>query len=306
MIDRSFLISGPAKIAAGGADLYTQGDIEVAPAKNMRDINSALHGPLDQSVIGASVAINFTPMSVWSAAWRAVLFPAAFLAPAHIGARAFGNADNAVAIDSVDGQRYTFHNAQLTQMPELFLGVSDELYGQATFTALRKNNAAMEDADSLFTIGAAAWDGGSFPAPSAQAKCTAAFGGVTGMTAMHALNGWRIQHELDLGPVEWDGETVDFKLRNYRAIARGIAIEPSAAQILGNLGVQGSAAGHRLSAAAQDLSITGTGYAATLKKANLTEGGFMFGVDPLRNGEIAFATTLSLAGGAAEPRLALA
>ena len=306
MIDRSFLISGPAKITVGGTVLYTQGDIEVAPAKNLRDINSSLHGPLDKSVLGASVAINFTPMSVWAAAWRTVLFPAAFLAPAFMGARLFGNADQAVVIDSVDGQSYTFHNARLTQMPEIFCGISEELFGGATITALRKNNSVMGDADSLMTIGASAWDGTDFPTPFDQSKTTAAFGAVSGMTAMNALNGWRVQHEIDLGPVEWDGETIDFKVRNYRAIARGIAVQPTAAQILSALAVQGVAAGSRLSATANDLAITGTNFAVTLKKANVTDAGFVFGVDPLRNGEIAFATTLGFTAGAADPRLVLA
>jgi len=306
MIDRSFLISGPAKITIGGTDLYTEGDIEVTPAKNLRDINSSLHGAMDQAVLGALVAINFTPMSVWTAGWRAALFPAAFLAPAQMGARVFGNADTAVVIDSVDGQRYTFHNARVTQMPDIFCGVSQGLFGSATITALRKNNSAMGDADSLMTIGTAVWDGTTFPTPFDQPKTVAAFGSVAGMTAMHARDGWRVQHELDLAPLEWDGETVDFVVRGYRSIARGVPIEPTANQILSALALQGVAAGSRLSATANDLAITGTGFAVTLKKANVTEGGFAFGIEPLRNGEIAFATTLGFTAGAADARLVLA
>lgn len=290
-MDRSFLIGGPGKITHGSTVIYSQGDIVVDPALDMRAVNSSLHGEYDSAIIGAAMAINFTPLSMWNAAYRGVLFPSALIAPPHMGARLMGNTDTPTTIDSADdGKRYTFFNTGITQMPEIFAGVGSELYGAATLTALRKNNTVMGDADSLMTITATTWDGSDFPAATFdQAKSTAAFGSVTGMTAMNAQEGWRLQHELNLSPVVWDGETIDFKLRGYRAIARGIPVQPTAEQILGQLQLQAINAGTRMSANANDLAITATGFGATVKSAAITEASYLFGAEPLRNGEIAFA-----------------
>ena len=302
----SYLIAGPCTITDNSQVIYTEGDVVINVAIEERDINTSAHGNIDQLVLGAMAEISCTPVGVWTLGMRGVLFPSKFIAPTAVGGRVF-NGDNAVVINSATS-KVTFPRCQLTQMPELNLGLKGNLFGEAKWTALRKDNTAMVTANSLYThaAGDAAFD--DFPTLFDQVACTAAWGAVTGFTAMTAKEGWVLQHELDLAPIDVQGEIKDYRIKGYRAFARGLALEPTLVQRLDSLGVQGTgyAQGRRRSASAADLVISGTGLSVTAKAADLKSAPFTFGNETLRNGDLGFQTQLGFTSGAADARLVLA
>jgi hypothetical protein len=93
---------------------------------------------------------------------------------------------------------------------------------------------------------------------------------------------------------------VAFKFMGLKVMAKCAPQGPTAAQIATAMKIQGSGAGagHLIGGTiGEDLVITGSGVSVTLKSPGIKSAGFVFGGQPLRNGEIAFVSTIDIANG---------
>jgi len=91
--------------------------------------------------------------------------------------------------------------------------------------------------------------------------CTAAWGAVTGFTAMFAEEGFQLSHELKLDEVKQGNVTVDHKVNGYRGMVDFLPQQPTTTQLLTALKLQGSGGGIgiRRSSNKADLVVAGSG-----------------------------------------------
>ncbi len=298
-IQRSALVKGPCKIVRGAQTMFSKGDVEIKLIHDEVDVSSSAHGrAIDAVRTSRRVEVTFTPVSDWS--YRTTLFP--YLNPT-IGDRIFGDADTALVITGKNASTdnvFTVLASAVTQMPNLFLGVTDTLFGPVTFTGVVGNNMDFDDDDSLFTVGDASYTDTTFdPANLAQQRYTAAWGAVAGFTSIYAQSGFTVESQLQLEDVKVDGALMDMSIVGVNFSARCTPVGPSIDQIhtQSRVGGTGNDLGQRLSTNAADLVITGTGVTATLEQAALVSSGYVFGDAPLRNGEIGFKTTRQVSSG---------
>lgn len=289
-ISRANLVKGPCKITWASNTIFSVGDVSIEIVKERVDIESSAHGIVDEVLVDAMVRVRFTPVSKW--AYNSLLYP--HLNPT-IGARIFGDSDTALVITARDGSVYTILAAAITRMPSLSLNVRNNVFGEVEFTGVRANGMDGSDADSLLTITSTTYADTTFAASDlVRQNWTGAWGSVTGFTAIQPKEGWSVDFELGLSPDTVDGiGTVDMSIQSLKVMAKCIPIGPTAAQLLTNLRIMGTAIGTRQSANAADLTISGESAGGiVLNQAQLVEAGYVFGNQPLRNGEIGFVTTI--------------
>jgi hypothetical protein len=304
-LDRANLRGSAAKITWNGVDLHTGNDFSVAFAPTWGDVVSAMYGVVDRVETDRVATMSFRLFGNWES--LSVLFPSAVLTPT-IGRRIFGTTDLPLVVHAKNNDRFTFHNAQITKLANLYLGLDNEIFSaDVEFTALIKNNANPEDANAYFTIDTAAYSDSFSKANYKRQRYGASWSGVTGFTAFQAKEGFTIDWTMAL-QAERSANlgTVDFILTNFAGTARGIPVEPTNAQIATAAAMQGSALGRLLSASSADLAITGSGVAVTLKNAGISRHGFAFGSKPLRNGEITWETTQGFSAGVQQARAVIA
>jgi len=162
-----------------------------------------------------------------------------------------------------------------------------------------KDGGDPEDTDAYYTAGTAAYSDAAFAKTNfKRARWSAAWGTKTGFTAFAAQKGFNINWDMRTKAVPTDGlGTVDMSLDGLVGTCRCIPIQPTIAQI--EAVMQGRAHGALLSAGAADLVLTESGGGTvTLKNAGALEHGYAFGVEPLRIGEMAWATTRGFTAGA--------
>ncbi|MFH0981475.1 MAG: hypothetical protein V2A79_08050 [Planctomycetota bacterium] len=292
-----------------GITMFSRDDINVRHTPVMVPVQTSMHGVIDQ--VRKDLVIRI-PLRLWGA-WEnlATLFPATVLTP-RIGTRIFGTTDVPLVLASNNGgstgDTMTYHNAQLTRLANLYLGVDAPIFAaDVEFTALIRNNTAPTNAAAYFTsaIGVAYSDATFVKTNFKQQVYSGVWGAVGGFTAIQAKLGWNIEWELGLEPEYVDGVgTVDMILTDFLGRARCIPIEATMAQITAASKLQdsGGGPGSLLSLSAADLVLTGTGVSVTLKNAGMTDHGMSWGMTPLRNGEVAWETTVAISSGTAAAR----
>lgn len=298
-LQRSALVKGPCKIVRGAQTMFSKGDVEIRIIHDEIDVDSSAHGRgIDAVRASRRVEVSFTPVSDWS--YRTTLFP--YLDPT-IGDRIFGDSDTPLVITGKNASTdnvFTVLASAVTQMPNLFFGVTDTLYGPVTFTGVLGNNMDPDDDDSLFTVGDASYSDTTFdPGSLAQQRYTAAWGAVTGFTSIYGQEGFTVESQLQLEDLKVDGALLDMSIVGVNFMARCIPVGPSIDQILTNsrIGGSGNDLGDRNSDNANDLVITGSGVSCTLEQAALISSGYRFGDTVLRNGEVGFKTTRQFSSG---------
>jgi len=307
-IDRVNLKSGPAKVTYDSATYFTREDIVVRHDPRWEAVPTSMHGVVDDVALDLVIPIGLRLWGAWENLTK--LFPAAFLTP-DIGARVYGTSDLPLVIHGKNGDLVTYHNARLTRMADLFLGVDAHRFeADAIFTALLKNNTNPEAADSYFTqqISQAYTDTTFAMTNYKRERITAAWGAVAGFTAIIAKSGWRISWDLVLAPDVVDGHgTVDMIVEGLKVRAMCIPIGPTMAQVATAANLQGTSNPlGRLSrggaTVAADLVLTGAGTSLTLKNAAIKQNATHWGVRPLRQGEVVWETTVGFTAGVAAAR----
>jgi hypothetical protein len=310
-INRASIKSGPAKVTFNSATLFTRDDITCRHLPTWQELRSSMHGVLDK------VATDFicrVPLRLWGA-WEnlSVLFPSAVTTP-NIGSRLFGASDLTLVIHGQNQDRITYQNARITRLADLYLGIDQPIFAaDLEFTCLIKNNTEPSAANAYYLEDTAAYSDTTFAKTNfKQQPYSAVWGTRGGFTAATAEKGWHIGWSLDLDPCYSSCiGTYDMIIRNFAGSARCIPVEATMNQISaqsfspGASGASGRAMGSLLSAQSDDLVITGSGVSVTLKAAGLTEHSWVWG-GPLRNGEVAWETTVGFTTGTAAARAALA
>jgi hypothetical protein len=302
-IARSALVGGPAKLGFQTKTFFSIGDIPLNVETETSDVETSMHGKVDEHRIDAICRVPVTPVGAWEN--LTTLFPAKFLSPAaNIGARLFADADEPLAIHSNNQDLYTIIAAAITKPPEIRLGTNESLFGEMEFTGVVGTGLDMESANSLYTVQTGqAYSDATFAKDNIKRqRYTAAWANLgvpAGFDSFQAEEGWVITPEVRVEPIKVQGRTVDFKLLSAAWMAKCKPVGPTGAQLAAALRVQGSGnpQGHRLGENSNDLVITGSGVSVTLKAAQLKTAGFIFGGKPLRNGEIGFVSTIGFTAG---------
>ena len=107
-------------------------------------------------------------------------------------------------------------------------------------------------------------------------------------------------------PLTCDGlGTVDFTIGEniLQGSCKCVPIQPTMAEIEAQVAAQGVPFGKLLSGNVADLTLTGNGGSpfVILKNAGITEHGYAFGIEPLRQGEVTWTTTRGFTAGAPDP-----
>jgi hypothetical protein len=239
------------------------------------------------------------PLKLWGA-WENLssLFPSSVLTPT-IGDRIFSTSDQNLIIHAKNQDRFTFHNARLTKLANLHLGIDAQMFAaDVVYTALLKNNTNPEDALSYMTVDTAAFSDTFVKTAYLQQRWSGAWGAISGFTTITSQKGWDIEWNLDLEP-EYNANfgTIDMIIKDFHAKASCIPIEASNDNLFAAANLQGAGnpLGHLQSDGATDaanLTITGAGaHSIVLKNAVIEETGFAFGAIPLRNGPTVWGTT---------------
>lgn len=294
-VTRSSLLSGPGSLKFGDTNKYFAKEA-INAAINLETFQPEIstHGKGAHRISDATGEIKFTPSGRITAALLADLWPAAFRLPV-VGSRVFPAADVPLLIHAMDGTQLTFANVAVTGMPELTLSPAATAIGEATFTALIKDNTERSTVGSMYSIGAVAnW---SEDFDDCDIICVP-YAGVWGSQNLPTKEGWRVAFEVETEPVVVDGVgTVDLLLKGVTATATCTPLGWSAQDLLEAVRPEGLALGSSLRQS-KDLVITGApgGYICTLYDTVVVEGSANYHPTDPRVGEVAFVSSRNLSG----------
>src|SRR5580704_12879069 len=109
-------VGGPCKITDPlGNVIYSEGPVTLTPKPRYRDVPSSLTTKDDQILVDLQYEIDFTPKSIWNAAYRGALLPAAYTNFSAGGARIIGATNRALTITAQDGEQWVATRAALTK-----------------------------------------------------------------------------------------------------------------------------------------------------------------------------------------------
>lgn len=300
-LDRTTIITGPALVTYKGSTFWSKGDVVLKPNYGRFDVNTARFGKVDTRFSDKQIDVSFEPDGRFTAALAAVLWP---YAATDIGASIYGTTDNALVVHGRDGVKITVHNAALTGMPVIRLGVSQTIQGNVKFTGLCAKNTDPTNAAAYYTIASQAYPGDT--GWSAAAILTKAYTSVWGATAPWSSfateAGWEIEFGLELAPQAVDGiGTIDMSLQGLSVTAKSIPVGPTMAQVLTAMGGN-QALGSSLAEGANDLVISATGISVTVKKASLIDTDMNWGgAGKKRIGTTTWTANRTVTAGALDP-----
>lgn len=309
-LNRTALIRGPANITWNSFTYYTQGDITVKLSKETFDIITSAHGLVDQRVTERVTEVSFTPAGEWEDGPFQALFPGAATIP---GASWYGSSDLPLVIQPINASqnKITFTNANINKPPQLILSAVKTLMGPVTFRCLNKNNVAWSDAASLLTVAAGTPSDAAFSDTAIKTQpYLAAWGSVAGFTAVHTIDGWTIDFNLQLEPFNTDAYGVlDMTFVRCDVTAKCMPIGPTEAQATAALAIQdtGAIRGASLNAGGANLVISAiaadatTATFLTLNQTNLISADINYGMNSNRHGEFEWRTSRKFTTGAVQP-----
>jgi len=301
-ISRTNLGRGPAIVTFGGATLFTRSDINLRHTPMWNPVETSMYGMVDKFKRDLTIRI---PLTLWGS-WEnlGVLFPSYAMSP-QAGTSVFGTSDSPLVVLGRNGDQITYANAQITKLGNLYLGVDNELWAaEVEFTALLKNNTLPEAANAYFTVATGqAYSDNTFAKTNfKKVRWTGAWGSKTGFTTIVPQKGFNISWSFTYKTLGADGYgTLDMTVEMLMGACKCVPIPTTMAQIEAQSNAQGSAHGTLLSvgtANAADLTLTGGASSVVLKGAGMVENGYVFGIEPLRVGEVGWETTLGFSGGA--------
>ncbi len=298
-INRTSIITGPALVTFAGQIFWSKGDITLKPNNKNFKVGTSAFGDMEERTQDKSIEVSFEPDGRFTAGLAAVLWPYAATA---IGASIYGGSDRALVVHSRAGTKVTVHNAALTKMPDLRLGVSKTIQGSVTFTGLLKNSTDPTNAAAYYTVASESYPGDTgFDIVDIK---TLAYGSEWGASApwdsFLTQEGWEVSFDLSLAAQMVDGlGTVDMSLQSLGVTARAIPVGPTEAQILTAMG-NTRALGASI-ASADDLIVSATGLYFSLSKAGLRSAELGYGAERKRAGQLEWLATRTVTSGVADP-----
>lgn len=296
-IDRSNIVRGPAIVTFDSVVMYTEEDIVLSPGISTFPVETSMFGNVGDRLNDIVTEITFKPAGIW--AYRSVLLP--YTTPA-IGDSIFGAADKDITIQTEAGQLLTWKAAAVTQMPDLYLSTTKQLFGQVTFTCIGALATAWDDAAKRGTVAANAFADTSFdPTDILTQEYTLAWGVATPWDDIETEDGATVSFNVNVEPVMSDRDgTIDMTLQSVEAMVRLVPLGISESQLLSLLKIQGSNVKRGADMAtinSNAFNASGTGVYVRLYDATPNEGPFRFGRSTLRAGEVAFKAQQGLSSG---------
>lgn len=285
-IDRTTLSKGPGLVTLGSTAFHDKEGITSELMTETEKQPSSIYGELASRITDQTGKTSFTPVGIITQAILDKLYPAAYQTPV-IGASIFGATDEACTVHSRAGQKVTWPNSALTNMPEIYLSARKTAFGSAEITHLLKNDTERTASESLVAVAAAAYTAAAFSESDIKmVQYTAAWGAL--LTDLQAAEGWTITPELSISPrVIDDYGTIDYELDKVSISAKCRPIGLTESDILENLPLEQNIGA--VPSKQEDLVITGTGgLTVTLKNATLLQGPLQYGTTELRAGELLF------------------
>lgn len=303
-INRTSIISGPAKIVYDSQTFWSKGDVSLKVINDRFDIMTAHFGKVDERFSDRKIEVSFEPSGAFTAAAAAVLWPYASTA---VGTSVFGAADKALEIFGRDGRKITVHAAAITKMPTLHLGVNKTMIGDVTFTGLCKNNTDPTAAAAYYTEAAVTYPGDTgFAVADILTKAySSVWGAAAPWSSFLTQDGWSIDFNLGLSPQKVDGVgTVDMHFSKLEVTAKCLPVGPSASDVLAK--VSGTSGLGASIATSDNLIISAAGVYVRIYRAAIASSGLAFGSDKKRIAETEFIATRGVTAGAADPLFLIA
>ena len=296
-----------------GDAIFFEDAVRVVPNPKYREIPSSAAGEEDSTLIDLTYSIIGRPMAVWNASYRKVLLPNTAdgstvdlfnwtgAGQRLIGA-GNGGGNRFCSLIGADSNGFDFQRMVITKPPGVFGGLGKSLYDEAEWTAFIGNGFSLTAANAFMQANTTAWATAlaAFPYPTTHQEqmCTGAWGAVTGWDTVFGEDGFKLTHELGLADVKMGGITWDKRITKYRAMMAFQPQQPTVAQLLSAMNLQGAGGGigSRLSALAYDFIMSETGMSITVKSAALNRGAFVFDSKVNRPGEFGMITAMTAPG----------
>lgn len=299
-VSRTTIVRSPGIVTWGGVTHYPLNEIGIDYAPDFDDIVAGLTGRIDQAKKDFKIPIK---LRLWGAIENlSVLFPSGALTPVPGTSLC---ADSALVCWGKNGNRVTFHNAFISKLAGLYLGVDKDFWAaDVEFMALIKTGANPEDAAAYFTRDSSAFTDTGFARTNfLRQRYTGVWGTI--ISSIEARDGWKISYDYD---VQYD-YSANYGTDNAYIGRNGLRIDATcipaalAATVEAASFVQGRALGVLASGTAgthsADLVISGSGsHAVTLKNAFCPKWAECFDIEKLRLQETTWRSTSVIATGA--------
>ena len=299
-IDRATIIRGPAKVTFGGQTFWSKGDITLKPTVSRFEVETSRFGRVDERFSDKSIVVSFEPSGRFTTDLAAVLWP--YFAT-DIGSSIYGATDSPLLINTVSGRQITVHNAAVSSMPDVNLGVGATIQGDVEFTGLLVNEADPSDANSYYTSAAVSYPGdtGFNTAEILTLAYNSAWGAVTPFDDFNTEEGWVLSFDLTMRNELVDGlGTVDMTLQELQVTATSIPVGPTVEDMLAKQGINATALGSSVQANSDDLIITGSGVYVAVYNAALVENDIVYGNDRKTIGSTDWIATRTVTLGVAD------
>lgn len=298
-INRTTIFTGPALVTFAGQTFWSKGDVTVTPKNKRFNVETAHFGKVDERVSDKSIEVSFEPSGAFSAALAAVLWP---YAATSVGASIYGGTDRPLVVWARDGKKLTIHNAAVTGMPDIRLGVSKTIMGAIKFTGLLANSTDPTNAAAYYTLASATYPGDAgFAVSDIKTAAYTSAWGTTPWDAFQTEAGWDISFGLQLKEQTVDSfGTIDMSLQGLTVSAKAIPVGPAESDIMAKL-APASALGNSVAALAAALNISATGIYVRVYNAAIVESGFGYGAERKRIGATEWQATRTVTAGAADP-----
>lgn len=298
-INRTTILTGPALVTFAGQTFWSKGDVTVNVKNERLNIDTAHFGKVDERISDKRIEVSFEPSGAFSAALAAVLWPYAATAP---GASIYGATDRPLVVWARDGKKITVHNASVTGMPSIRLGVSKTMMGAIKFTGLLANSTDPSNAAAYYTLATATYPGDTgFAVADIKTGAYASAWGASPWDAFQTEDGWEISFGMQLAEQAVDAfGTVDMTLQGLTVSAKAMPVGPAESDIMAKL-APNNALGGSIAALAAALNISATGIYVRVYNAAMVDSGFVFGSQKKRIGATEWQATRTVTAGAADP-----
>jgi hypothetical protein len=207
-----------------------------------------------------------------------------------------------LVIHSFAGERYTFHNAAVTQMPNINASTIATLFDEVIFECFLKNNTAWSAVDARFTLDTSPLSDTSFDPAAIITQAYLLDWGAAPWAALSTKTGVQINFGLQLEAVMTDADgIVTRRLAGVEASAQATPMGISEADLMAALQMQGASAGRGKTLVKNDLTLTGTGVYIKLSGAALKGGPQNFSSAEDRIGQLNWVATRTFSGGVPNP-----
>ncbi len=330
------LYSGPAKAIMSLGATPTPTDYQIQPEGENGALAiaidtqttqraSAMFGRMRETLDDVTAKITTTPFDSWEL--LPILFPAFIgvkvgltAAALMIGARphdqAAGSANGTAPtkIWTPDGRLYNMVRTAITKHPGMKLGVSQPLFEGIEITCLGDPTKNIGDAGFILAGSAITESGAADPLAGVfqgastgsgatgpdfvNGHWTAAWGAITGFTAMEAEDYFQLVVDVKYSPLTVQKCTRHMKLDSVNYMVKFRPAGPTHTQIAGKVLAQTLGA-TLAEGSATDLVLTGpSSKTITLKDAEIKGAGFEFGGTRLGTGEVGFVNKMDFTTGA--------